>query len=63
MNDNQSNGAGKELRGKIKDAAGGLTGDRSLKAEGKLDKGAGKVQKKVGDAQAETNRRDDRDEI
>ena len=37
-----------DLKGKIKDAAGGLTGDSSLQAEGKLDQMKGKVQDTVG---------------
>lgn len=35
--------------GKIKDAAGGLTGDTGLQAEGKLDQLTGKVQRQFGD--------------
>lgn len=49
MNKDQVGGAGKQLRGKLKDAIGGATGDRGLKADGKIDKGVGKVQKKLGD--------------
>jgi uncharacterized protein YjbJ (UPF0337 family) len=35
----------------VKDAAGGLTGDTSLQAKGKLDQGKGKVQGAVGKVQ------------
>lgn len=41
-------GKGNDLKGRLKDAAGGLTGDSSLQAEGKLDQGKGKVQDIVG---------------
>jgi len=41
-------GKGNDLKGKIKDAAGGLTGDTGLQAEGKLDQLKGKVQDAIG---------------
>ena len=44
-------GAGKQVKGAIKDAAGKVTGDRVLQAEGKADKVVGKVQVKVGKTQ------------
>lgn len=47
VNDSLS-GKGNDLKGKIKDAAGGLTGDSSLQAEGKGDQLKGKVQDAVG---------------
>jgi uncharacterized protein YjbJ (UPF0337 family) len=33
----------------VKDAAGGLTGNEKLQAEGKLEKAEGKLQQKVGE--------------
>jgi uncharacterized protein YjbJ (UPF0337 family) len=50
MHKDQAEGAGKQVKGALKDAAGGLTGDDRLQAEGKLDKSEGKLQQKVGDA-------------
>jgi uncharacterized protein YjbJ (UPF0337 family) len=41
-------GSGKQLGGNIKEAAGKVTGDEKLKAEGKADKFEGKVQNAVG---------------
>jgi uncharacterized protein YjbJ (UPF0337 family) len=41
-------GKTKDLKGKVKDAAGGLTGDSNLQAEGKLDQLKGKTQDTVG---------------
>ncbi len=41
-------GAAKNLGGKAKEAAGNVTGDEKLKAEGKADQVAGKVQNAVG---------------
>jgi uncharacterized protein YjbJ (UPF0337 family) len=43
-------GAGKQAKGGLKEAAGKVTGDEKLKAEGKADKAAGKVQNAVGGA-------------
>jgi uncharacterized protein YjbJ (UPF0337 family) len=39
-----------EAKGRIKEAAGSLTGDDSLKNEGKIDRASGTVKDKVGDA-------------
>jgi uncharacterized protein YjbJ (UPF0337 family) len=50
MHKDEANGLGKQAKGAIKDAAGGLTGDEKLQAEGKMDKAEGKLQQKVGEA-------------
>ena len=41
-------GAAKNIGGKIKEAAGKITGDEKLKAEGRADQVEGKVQNTVG---------------
>jgi len=41
-------GAAKNIGGKVKDAAGKLTGDEKLKAEGRAEQVEGKVQNAVG---------------
>ena len=41
-------GAARKLKGKAKEAAGNVTGDRNLQDEGKADQIAGGVQKKFG---------------
>jgi len=41
-------GAAKNMGGKIKEAAGNITGDEKLKAEGKADQVSGKIQNAVG---------------
>ena len=41
-------GAAKNIGGKIKEAAGKVTGDEKLKAEGRADQVEGKVQNAVG---------------
>ena len=38
-----------ELKGRVKEAGGALTGDDSLKNEGKVDQATGTVKDKVGD--------------
>jgi uncharacterized protein YjbJ (UPF0337 family) len=43
-------GAAKNIGGKIKEAAGKVTGDEKLKAEGRADQVEGKVQNAVGGA-------------
>lgn len=50
MDKDRAEGAGKQVKGSIKDAAGKLTGDKRLQAEGKLEKAEGKVQREVGKA-------------
>ena len=39
-----------EAKGRVKEAAGDLTNDQSLKNEGKVDKATGSIKDKVGDA-------------
>ena len=45
-----SDGTKDDLKGRTKEAAGSLTNDQSLKNEGKVDKGTGKVKDAVGGA-------------
>jgi uncharacterized protein YjbJ (UPF0337 family) len=41
-------GAGDNAKGRLKEAGGDLTGDDSLKREGKVDKASGKAKDAVG---------------
>ncbi len=41
-------GAARNMGGNIKEAAGKLTGDEKLKAEGRADQAEGKIQNAVG---------------
>ena len=50
MNKDHVKGAAEKVKGSVKDAAGALTGDSKLQAEGKLDKAKGTAHKAVGDA-------------
>ena len=45
-----SDGTKDDLKGRTKEAAGDLTGDKSLKNEGKVDKASGKVKDAAGGA-------------
>lgn len=50
MTDNKTDGKLDEGKGRVKEAAGSLSGDSSLKNEGKVDQASGKTKQKVGDA-------------
>ena len=43
-----ASGKSDEAKGRVKEAAGALTGDKKLKREGKADQAAGKIKQKVG---------------
>ena len=45
-----SDGSVDRTKGKVKEAAGDLSGDKSLKNDGKVDKASGKVKDAVGGA-------------
>lgn len=50
MDKDRVEGIGKQIKGAVKDAAGKVTGDSKMQAEGKADKTEGKVQNTVGGA-------------
>ena len=43
-----SDGTADETKGRLKEAAGDLTGDQDLKDEGKVDKASGKAKGAIG---------------
>lgn len=49
--ENSAEGAIDNMKGKVKDGIGGLTGDSSLQAEGKMDQAKGKAKDALGDVQ------------
>ena len=53
MDENTAEGTITEGVGKLKDAAGGLTGDVGLQGEGKFDQLSGKTQRQFGDTMDE----------
>ena len=56
MHKDQINGAARQAKGAVKDAAGKLTGDVGLQVEGKIDKVAGRVQAAGGKAEDEARK-------
>lgn len=44
------NNKGEDVKGRIKEAAGDLTGDKDIEREGKADQASADVKDKVGDA-------------
>lgn len=57
---NQIKGRGRELKGHIKEKTGRATNNRSLQAEGAMERMGGKIQKKAGDVEKDLD--EDRDE-
>jgi uncharacterized protein YjbJ (UPF0337 family) len=55
--EHQLEGTGKDLKGRVKDAAGGLLGDQSLQNEGKLDRLKGKIQDTFGKGEEDLGRK------
>lgn len=48
MDKDRVEGAGKNIKGKIKEGVGKVTGDTKTEAEGKADQAEGKLQNTVG---------------
>jgi uncharacterized protein YjbJ (UPF0337 family) len=53
---NQVKGAAKEVEGKSRNAAGGVTGDTSEQLKGKAKELEGKAQRNIGEAQRDIDR-------
>ena len=51
-------GAADKAKGAIKDAAGKITGDKEMQAEGKFDKAKGAARQAVGDVKDAARRAD-----
>ena len=47
MDEDRIKGAGQNIKGKVKEAAGKVTGDSKLEAEGKADRVGGKIQNAI----------------
>jgi uncharacterized protein YjbJ (UPF0337 family) len=60
MNKDQLKGRADQVKGKVKDAAGDLTGDKRLDIEGKADQVKGKAQADLGDAKERAKRKIDK---
>ena len=53
--ENQGKGLGDELKGKVRNAVGGLTGDTSEQLKGKAEELKGKAQRKIGEHQVDAD--------
>jgi len=53
VDENEVEGTVRKVGGKLQDAAGGLTGDETLQAKGKLNQAAGAAQQTFGAAAEE----------
>lgn len=60
MDRDRIEGAADKTKGRIKEAAGKLTGDAKLEAEGKADKAGGAVKNAIGGAKDALRGDDDR---
>lgn len=56
MNDDQTKGSFDQLKGEAKKQFGKLTDNESLEAEGRLDKGKGKLQESAGNVKEDLSR-------
>lgn len=60
-NKNIVKGAGREVKGKIKEATGAVTGNDRLRIKGKVEGAVGKAQRKVGEAERNLDKELNRD--
>ena len=61
MTEDRAQGQWDQAKGKVKEGAGNLTGDRSTEMSGKLDQLKGKVEEKVGEAKDSMHDNQNRD--
>jgi uncharacterized protein YjbJ (UPF0337 family) len=57
MNSNQIDGIAKKVKGAIKEGISKITGNTPGVVQGKIEKGIGKAQKSLGDAQERNRKR------
>jgi uncharacterized protein YjbJ (UPF0337 family) len=62
MNKDELKGKAENLKGRVKDALGSLTGDKRKQAEGFVDRARGAVRGKFGKAKREVSREYDDDD-
>lgn len=62
-NDDELNGKGKNLKGRVKQAAGALTGNKQVEAEGAADRVAGAAQEAVGRAKKKLDEDDEDQDV
>jgi len=57
MNKEQIKGKAENLKGRVKEAAGALTGNKGRQADGLIDRVSGAAREKIGQARNDTARR------
>jgi len=62
MNKDEVKGKVENLKGRTKEAAGALSGDKKLQGEGFIDRVRGAVREKLGKGKREVSKLDDEDE-
>ena len=60
MNKDQKDGSAQNIKGRVKEAGGALTGDKKTQAEGLAERMAGAAKKAVGDIKHEVSKKLDR---
>lgn len=63
MNEDRIEGAGHEVKGAVKEAAGKITGDKSTEVKGKVEKNIGTTQREVGEIKEDQDESDPRSEL
>ena len=63
MNEDKLEGAGHEVKGAVKEAAGKITGDKSTELKGKIEKNVGTAQREVGEIKEDQEEQDPRSEL
>lgn len=63
MNEDRIEGAGHEIKGAVKEAAGKITGDKSTEVKGKIEKNVGSAQREVGEIKEDREEQDPRSEL
>ena len=62
MTEDEFKGKAREVKGRAKDAVGGLTNDPEMQIEGKIDKLTGKAQSALGKAERDLQKKDAEEE-
>jgi uncharacterized protein YjbJ (UPF0337 family) len=60
MNKDQKDGTGEDIKGRVKQAAGIVTGNKDQESEGASERAAGAVKKAVGDLKHDIAKKIDR---
>lgn len=62
MSNEEEKGQGKQIKGRLREAAGALTGDREMKAKGKIEQTEGKARETIGRTKRKLTENDYEDE-